>query len=292
MAPAWGTRVLLVTAHPDDECMFFGPSIQDARARGADVLLLCLSRGGKGGSAPVRERELALSARRLGIARTRVLEHPALQDGDQSGWDPELVAAVVRLAVAAWAPSDLLTFDAGGVSGHRDHAACAAGALLWAASPGEAARRDGATAAAARQAWETGRDCGEWDLPITADAARPGRPRLWRLRTRAFKYVGAAPLWAADALRAARRLEAPSGPLGRLLGILLALSGSAISLVALFLLRMGRSRGCRPLVRVHGRDPEAVRNAMRAHASQLVWYRKAWLFLSSYLYFDDLELLE
>lgn len=38
-------RVLLVTAHPDDEAMFFGPTILGLLAAGADLYLLCLSSG-------------------------------------------------------------------------------------------------------------------------------------------------------------------------------------------------------------------------------------------------------
>lgn len=38
-------RVLLVIAHPDDECMFFGPTIFRLCEQGADVYILCLSMG-------------------------------------------------------------------------------------------------------------------------------------------------------------------------------------------------------------------------------------------------------
>lgn len=38
-------RVLIVTAHPDDECMFFGPTIFRLCEQGAEVYLLCLSNG-------------------------------------------------------------------------------------------------------------------------------------------------------------------------------------------------------------------------------------------------------
>ena len=40
-------RVLFVTAHPDDECMFFGPAILSAARlnRDAPPYLLCLSTG-------------------------------------------------------------------------------------------------------------------------------------------------------------------------------------------------------------------------------------------------------
>lgn len=38
-------RVLLVTAHPDDECMFFTPTLSSLAAAGAELWLLCLSTG-------------------------------------------------------------------------------------------------------------------------------------------------------------------------------------------------------------------------------------------------------
>ena len=39
-------RVLFVTAHPDDECMFFAPTILSLTRSGQyDVFLLCLSSG-------------------------------------------------------------------------------------------------------------------------------------------------------------------------------------------------------------------------------------------------------
>lgn len=38
-------RVLVVIAHPDDECMFFGPTIFRLCEQGANVYLLCLSNG-------------------------------------------------------------------------------------------------------------------------------------------------------------------------------------------------------------------------------------------------------
>ena len=45
-------RVLFVTAHPDDECMFFGPSVLNAVENGRSVHLLCLSTGERGIKVP------------------------------------------------------------------------------------------------------------------------------------------------------------------------------------------------------------------------------------------------
>jgi LmbE family N-acetylglucosaminyl deacetylase len=38
-------RVMLVTAHPDDESIFFAPTVQSLRAEKLQVMLLCLSNG-------------------------------------------------------------------------------------------------------------------------------------------------------------------------------------------------------------------------------------------------------
>jgi N-acetylglucosaminylphosphatidylinositol deacetylase len=49
MAPSGG--VLLVTAHPDDEAMFFVPTLAHFVACGEDVGVLCLSNGAPAASA-------------------------------------------------------------------------------------------------------------------------------------------------------------------------------------------------------------------------------------------------
>ena len=51
-------RVLLVISHPDDESMFFGPTIQALRRAGARTHILCLSNGDADGLGAVREKEL------------------------------------------------------------------------------------------------------------------------------------------------------------------------------------------------------------------------------------------
>jgi N-acetylglucosaminylphosphatidylinositol deacetylase len=73
-------RVLLLTAHPDDECLFFAPTVLTLRARGAAVHNLCLSVGDAEGLGEVRRSELNASLDILGIdaAHRVVVDHPSV----------------------------------------------------------------------------------------------------------------------------------------------------------------------------------------------------------------------
>ncbi|KAJ3019211.1 hypothetical protein HKX48_002287 [Thoreauomyces humboldtii] len=117
--------VLLLIAHPDDECMFFSPTLQQLTVAGADVGVLCLSQGNADGAGTTRRKELVESCKRLGVnsGRVQCLDRPDLQDGMDVAWKASVVADVVKTCVAARAVDVIITFDAGGVSGHPNHKA-------------------------------------------------------------------------------------------------------------------------------------------------------------------------
>lgn len=118
-------RVVLVIAHPDDECMFFGPTILALRKADAEIDLLCLSEGSAG-----RCKELEKSSKVLGI---KDVECGAfLPDGPEHEW---AVERIVELATKHVHGVDaILTFDFDGVSGHANHIAIPK-ALLSASLP-------------------------------------------------------------------------------------------------------------------------------------------------------------
>ena len=71
--------VLLIIAHPDDETMFFSPTIQSLSKQG-DVSILCLSQGYHGlqgnseGLGKIRREELEKSCKKLGIKKCEIID--------------------------------------------------------------------------------------------------------------------------------------------------------------------------------------------------------------------------
>ncbi|TCD70717.1 N-acetylglucosaminyl-phosphatidylinositol de-N-acetylase [Steccherinum ochraceum] len=118
-------RILLLTAHPDDECMFFAPTLLAIQRQdpAAEIYSLCLSVGDADGLGDVRKKELEGSLDVLGIPAGRrwVLNHPQLQDNISVYWDAEVIAGVVRPYIVEHAINSVLTFDTQGISSHPNH---------------------------------------------------------------------------------------------------------------------------------------------------------------------------
>ena len=70
-------KVLLVTAHPDDEALFFSPTLL-AVPRGVQVFSLCLSYGDSEGLGKVRKEEFyrAMDVLKVPANRRWILNHP------------------------------------------------------------------------------------------------------------------------------------------------------------------------------------------------------------------------
>lgn len=126
-------RVLLFTAHPDDETMFFGPTLlalgQKYSKEDYEITLYmhCLSKGMNCGN--VRLEEMKKAAPLYGVSEERLMVDD-LEDGDD--WSVEEVAKRLMRTVKRWKIDVVLTFDERGVSGHKNHIQCHAGALFLA----------------------------------------------------------------------------------------------------------------------------------------------------------------
>lgn len=130
--PRW-KRLLAVVAHPDDESFGLGAVLDLFAAGGTEVTVLCLTEGeastlGAGiNLSRLRRDELETASRQLGVAGTVVRHHP---DGGLRTVCRHVVAGEVIDEVGASRAEGLLVFDPCGVTGHPDHAAATAAALL------------------------------------------------------------------------------------------------------------------------------------------------------------------
>lgn len=116
-------RVLFVIAHPDDECMFFGPTIVSLVQSKAQVYLVCLSVGDMYGHGKDRKKELWSACETLGINSSLIwlYNHDKLKDDPKVEWRAGLVASMILRAVETLDIDTIITFDKRGVSGHKNH---------------------------------------------------------------------------------------------------------------------------------------------------------------------------
>ena len=124
--PKWRGKALFVIAHPDDECMFFGPSLHYAceQIGPSNVHILCLTNGNYYGGGKIREKELFDSCCLFGLKKNnvKIVDDPYLQDGGQT-WDKRRVIGEILKYVNGYNIETLITFDNEGISGHPNHRA-------------------------------------------------------------------------------------------------------------------------------------------------------------------------
>ena len=120
-------RIMLVIAHPDDEAMFFGPTL--IAVRDSSLLsVICLSTGplrfhflnnvflqifinilitgNADGLGSTRRQELLNSADFFGIDRSlvHVIDHEGLQDGMDRVWSPATISRIVTERAITFRP--------------------------------------------------------------------------------------------------------------------------------------------------------------------------------------------
>jgi len=112
--------VLVLTAHPDDEVMFFAPTIMSLADKGYKIALVCLSAGDFDGLGAVRKKELASAAASLGIAESLLFVED-FRDDPALVWDQEAIAQCLEKYHRIHDFSAIFTFDQFGISGHKNH---------------------------------------------------------------------------------------------------------------------------------------------------------------------------
>lgn len=125
-------KILFLIAHPDDEVMFFGPTILRL-VKDNEIFLVCLSNGNAEGIGKVREKELLKSCQILGISEQNIeiIENSNLQDSMSLDWNPALISGILSNIVIKRGIEIIITFDEFGISRHPNHIACYYGTLVF-----------------------------------------------------------------------------------------------------------------------------------------------------------------
>ncbi|KAF2646418.1 phosphatidylinositol glycan class L [Massarina eburnea CBS 473.64] len=136
-----GKRILLLIAHPDDEAMFFAPTLLSLTRPelGNHVKILCLSSGDADGLGEIRKKELVKSGLQLGVRSEDdilVIEDTQYRNFPDSmtvTWHPRLISNLLTMTFAPKIASisskeapranidAIVTFDADGISSHPNH---------------------------------------------------------------------------------------------------------------------------------------------------------------------------
>ncbi|CRG93823.1 N-acetylglucosaminylphosphatidylinositol deacetylase, putative [Plasmodium gallinaceum] len=117
-------NICLIIAHPDDEIMFFFPTLKfllDKKKKN-EIFLLSLSNGNYYGYGKIREKEFFNIWSYLGGEKgnCKILNNPKIQDG-WDYWDEKDTSNILNDYCSKHNIKTILTFDNYGISGHPNH---------------------------------------------------------------------------------------------------------------------------------------------------------------------------
>jgi N-acetylglucosaminylphosphatidylinositol deacetylase len=285
-------RICLLIAHPDDEAMFFAPTVL-ALTRpetGNHVKILCLSTGNADGLGETRKKELKKSGMALGLRDEDdvfVVDRPQdFPDSMTTTWDDKKIANLLcsafaphHLAVSPTTspkgassanPDDsgnnlgvnidvLITFDRHGVSSHPNHISLYHGARIFVA--GLLAKVNASAASPTSAATTTNSHPSPVALYTlsSVNILRKYSSILDAFTTLASNYI--APAEASSPSSPAEGTRQPAA-----LVFMSALYGGEANLAT------------------------AWHAMTTAHVSQMVWFRYLWIGFSRYMLINDLRL--
>lgn len=116
-----GETTLLIIAHPDDETMFFGPTLLSILDCNKSIIIYCLSNGDADGMGSSRRLELEHVTKALGSSATSLIGN--FHDCSLVSWNASQISEAIVNVINENGESiqTVLTFDSYGISGHANH---------------------------------------------------------------------------------------------------------------------------------------------------------------------------
>lgn len=261
---------VLVIAHPDDESLFFIPTIRNIQQAGGQLWLLCLTNGNYDGLGKVRSKELFRTCQTvLNLDHVILLEEEHdIFDDPQISWHIPLVATCIQKALEKALLDQMcpkaqhqskqkisfITFDEHGVSGHINH-------------------RD--TYQAVRYLFQRHQNRHQKDSTLEI-------VNVWTLQTEASLLSKYVPVYCWFLLFCAVAFRQPTLSSSSARSSTTA-DGRVNGAMAPHSVTMTRT--CR-VYRLH--QPVLNWKAMASHKSQFVWYRRLFVVFSCYTYVNRL----
>lgn len=257
-------KVMLVISHPDDEAMFFGPTLESLKKTTnvittTKVFCICLSNGNASGLGQTRAKELKKSTLEVfKLDGCVIADSEDLQDGMENAWPLEEIANVVHECVQHYSPDVILTFDERGVSKHPNHVQTHRGVMRFIVEAKLGA------------------------IP-NAEYTEENVPEVWVLETTPFyrTFMGAMDYWASVITTTTRKKKGSKNTSNERSS-----NSNSSSLAA------GASSTSSSSVMFCSRNPSLVLEAMRTHATQWVWYRKLYVAFSRYSLLNTLRRMD
>jgi N-acetylglucosaminylphosphatidylinositol deacetylase len=259
-------RLLLFTAHPDDETMFFGPSLLSLAQKSAgleqefELYLHCLSKGMNCGD--VRKKELEKASPLFSIPTER-LHIDDLEDGDD--WSEEEVRDRLARMTKHWNIDVILTFDSYGVSGHKNHRSCYRGTKLFLEQRMSLTGTKGAVRQSERNE-TTNISMRDSTIQTSSNASSTTQGNTREPLRHIYAYS----------------LDSSSFLVKYSAWLFFPSFVSALKAHSQF-------NQCNSHILFSNPSPAVVHQAMLAHQSQYVWFRKIYILLSHYVFFNALS---
>ncbi|MDP3741649.1 MAG: PIG-L family deacetylase [bacterium] len=116
---AFGKNILILTAHPDDETYFAAGTMDQNAKLGGKNMIICATRGEKGGMKKWRKSQFLKAAKLLKVSKLVLL---GLPDGRVKD-NKEKLYTQCMFVIKKNNPQIILSFGPDGITGHWDHIA-------------------------------------------------------------------------------------------------------------------------------------------------------------------------
>lgn len=246
-------NVALIIAHPDDETMFFIPTLQQLRSHSHNIHVLCMCNGSVQQNQS-RTAELLSVCKYMNINEKNVwiVDDKLLPDGihKSNNWSTARIAQYITIFIKQHLIDIIITFDSYGVSGHINHQATYYGVLEYLTNVH--------TNYYKQQQQQLQYTNTKHTLPLP--------PVVYTLQSQSLieKYIGMVNILLVD-MTQKQIIHQRNHSIHR---------SVPLELVAIYI--------------------NSTHNyyCMSLHTSQFVWYRKLFVYFSSYTYINKLELID